>query len=326
MRLEASASAPINPAPPALTTESLDWTCPHCRSDLEVREDARPVRCSGCGNAYGCQQGIWDFLPAPRREYFSQFLREYETIREAEGRFGDAQFYRALPFLNRSQNHRGPWSIRASSFHCLMRRIIRPLERGMRLRIVDLGAGNGWLSHRLSARGHSLVAVDLSSGHGDGLGCLRYYETRILAVRAEFDSLPWGESQFDLAIFNASLHYSCCYEETLSEALRVLKPGGRLVVMDTPVYHDAGSGALMVRQRQEEFTRRFGFPSDALPMENFLSFRRLERLGRILGVRWELHWPKYGWRWALRPWKAWLAGHREPARFLLIVAQKDSDP
>ncbi|MBV9282476.1 MAG: class I SAM-dependent methyltransferase, partial [Chloroflexi bacterium] len=53
----------------------------------------------------------------------------------------------------------------------------------------------------------------------------------------------------DLAVFNASLHYSMDCRATLREALRVLSPDGSLVVMDSPVYRRAGSGEQMVRER-----------------------------------------------------------------------------
>lgn len=33
--------------------------------------------------------------------------------------------------------------------------------------------------------------------------------------------------------------------------------------------------------------------------------------------------PSYGWRWAMRPFLARLRGQREPARFALLVGQRD---
>ena len=48
----------------------------------------------------------------------------------------------------------------------------RPLpERTERaLRILDLGAGNGWMSYRLALQGHLPIAVDLLTNDRDGLG------------------------------------------------------------------------------------------------------------------------------------------------------------
>ncbi len=302
--------------------EAIDWNCPRCRGELPAPLESATA-CPACGSTFPKQAGAFRFLPPSRQRHFAEFLREYSTVRQKEGRHGEADFYRSLPFHDSTGRYAGAWKIRARSFRCLLEEIVRPSEGDGPLRVVDLGAGNCWLSNRLAARGHRCVAVDLSLDERDGLGCSSRYEEPFLAVQAEFDRLPWADGQFELAVFNASLHYSCGYEKTLEEALRVLVPGGTLAVMDTPLYHDPESGRQMVREREREFRRRFGFPSDSLPMENFLTFQRLEQLGEQLGVRWRLSKPHYGWRWALRPLRARLAGRREPARFLLVWAAKE---
>jgi len=67
--------------------------------------------------------------------------------------------------------------------------------------------GNGWLSNRLSERGHTVTAIDLSDDPFDGLGAARHYNAPFKTLLAEFDHLPLADKSVDLAIFNASLHY-----------------------------------------------------------------------------------------------------------------------
>ncbi|HUY99987.1 MAG TPA: HemK2/MTQ2 family protein methyltransferase, partial [Thermomicrobiaceae bacterium] len=131
--------------------------------------------------------------------------------------------------------------------------------------------------------------------------------------------------QFDVVVFNASLHYSADFDTTVAEALRVLHHDGLLVIIDSPIYRDPSSGAAMVREREESFTREFGFPSNAVPMENYLTDRRLAELADRRGVRWRQLRPNHGVRWALRPWRARLTRSREPARFLVIVGQRSAE-
>jgi SAM-dependent methyltransferase len=301
-----------------------DFICPRCSQRLEIVEP-EGLRCPEDGQVYVCEAGIWRLLPEERAAYYQQFVRDYETVRRAEGRgANDPAWYRALPFADHSGRFSEDWRIRARSFATLLDRVIVPLEKAGdgALAIADLGAGNGWLSNRLAERGHALTAVDLLVNEFDGLGAHVHYLMKFTSVQAEFGRLPLESDQYDLAVFNGSLHYSTDYTITLSEALRVLKTSGQLVIMDSPVYHEMTSGQQMVREREDHFERAYGLRSDALPAENFLTYRRLDALAAELGIAWQMIAPFYGWRWAMRPLRARLRGHREPARFHVIVGMR----
>ena len=222
--------------------------------------------------------GIWQSLPEERASYFDQFIRDYETIRQHEGRASHkAEFYEALPFEDLSGRYSADWHIRAVSFNALLERIVKPLETQLRrpLIVLDLGAGNGWLSNRLAQRGHSVAAIDLLTNTTDGLGAHRHYRATFTPIQAEFDHLPLAPRQADLIVFNGSLHFSTNFEATLNEAQRVLRPDGALVIMDSRIYRESECGRAMVREREAHFAREVGFPSNALPMENYLTFRRV---------------------------------------------------
>jgi SAM-dependent methyltransferase len=141
-------------------------------------------------------------------------------------------------------------------------------------------------------------------------------------VQAEFERLPFAPSQADAVVFNASLHYAEDYAATLREAMRVLDPAGKIVVMDSPLYQDGRSGDQMVREREAQFRQKFGFPSNALASENYLTEARLEQLAARLGLRWRRIVPFYGLRWAARPLIARLRGARQPARFAVLIAER----
>jgi SAM-dependent methyltransferase len=287
--------------------------------------DAVHLRCPNDDVVFEQRDGIWRFLTPEREAHFAQFTSEYQQVRTAEGRGSiDAAYYRALPFADLSGRFTTDWSIRTRSFDTFIKKVFQPIERAAQrpLLILDLGAGNGWLSYRLARRGHLAAAIDLLTNPQDGLGAYVHYDAAFTPVQAEFDRLPFDTAQFDLAIFNASLHYTVDYTATLREALRVLQPGGQIVVLDSPVYRSGESGAQMVREREAAFTRKYGFPSNALPSENYLTQQRLHNLAETLHVRWQIIQPFYGWHWQLRPLIARLRGRREPARFAVIVGQR----
>lgn len=261
----------------------------------------------------------------------AQFVREYRTVRRAEG-WGstDPAYYRALPYVDRTHRFEEIWRIRAASYDTFLGRVLKPLESaqlGSTLDVVDLGAGNGWLSHRLAQRGHRVVAVDLLEDRLDGLMALKLYDAHpqtLLPALADFDHLPLSARATDLVVFNASLHYSTDYATTLRESLRVLKRGGTLVILDSPMYSDPTSGARMVREREARFKATYGFASNAVPSEHFLTPHRLSRLEAELGLHFEQFLPRLDPRTALTRRFNGLRARREPARFPVIVGTRPS--
>ncbi len=251
------------------------------------------------------------------------FLADYTKIRLAEGRgSADAAFYRALPDCPDQHPMAWEWRIKRRTFSCFRNRVLAPL--GPHLRVLDLGAGTGWLSNRLANLGHEPCAVDLSCNERDGLEAARHFGSGWRCVQAEFDHLPFADGSVDVVVFNASLHYSTDYATTLREALRVLVPGGRLAVLETPVYGLESSGRRMVAERRELFLKRYGTRSDSLASLNYLTWSRVAELGRQLNLTWKIARPWYGVRWALRPWIAKAKNKREPSQFPLLIGFRAS--
>jgi SAM-dependent methyltransferase len=300
------------------------WVCPECRGPLEPA-DPDGLRCPAEGHVFSRRDGVLSLLTDERFGHFSRFLEEYRTVRRDEGRGIDsAASYRALPFADLEGRHRTEWRIRAASFDALMRLVVAPMAEAAAeaLTIADLGAGNTWMSRRLALAGHRVVALDLHTDPADGLGARVFSELDFDAVQAEFDRLPIPDGACDLAVFNGAVHYSTDPAATVREALRVVRPGGAVAVLDTPVYRSAGAGREMVAERQAAFRRRFGFASDSIESRGFLTFSEVEELGRVLGLEWLCHRPFFGLRWALRPLWSAVRRRREPATFLVFWARK----
>lgn len=273
-------------------------------------------------------EGIWRFGGPGFQERFGRFLREYAVVRRAEGRGSEhPAWYRALPDGVRGP-HAWEWGIRARSYQALLRCgvVPRPGTPGFApLRIVDMGAGNGWLSARLAQLGHVPLALDVSLDERDGLGAARHHAVGFERAQADFEMMPLAPGAVDRAIWNGAFHYATDYATSLREVLRVLAPGGRIVVLDSPLYRDAASGRQMVGERRERFLRDHGFEPDPDARESFLTERRLQDLGRELGLVWNRLRPAYGARWVLRRLKARLMGRRELADMALLIGWRRSE-
>ncbi len=330
-------SAPGMADAPQLTLNSsaaIALRCPACRNDLNelpyhaLGQAHEPLECPHCLLVFQQQDGIWQALPEERRAYFDRFIREYEEVRRVEGRGSDRQdFYLALPFRDSTGRNVWQWSIRARSYVYLERKILPPLKSKTSepLSILDLGAGNGWMSYRLLAQGYRPTAVDLQSNTFDGLGAATHYQSVLPKMfprfQAELDRLPFQNEQFDCAIFNASFHYSENYDATLGEAIRCLRPGGTVVIADSPYYMREESGRQMLEERRKNFRSRFGFSSDALSSCEYLTAERLLGLEARHDIEWITHRVWYGFRWASRPYIARFKKRREPSQFRIYTAR-----
>jgi SAM-dependent methyltransferase len=302
----------------------LSLACPRCHTPLDFLSGPEAI-CPHDQLRCACLDGIWRFILPERESHFAQFIQEYQTVRTREDRGStDSAYYQALPFNDLTGRFTGQWRIRAASYQAFLDRVLFPLEQSIQqpLKILDVGAGNGWLSNRLAARSHELAAVDLQTNPTDGLGAYTHYPTTFLRIQAEYEHLPFPIGSLDLVIYNASFHYAEDYASVLAEAFQLLAPKGLVVILDTPIYQSATPGQQMVHEREAEFERRFGFRSNALASENFLTPHRLAELAQTFNLRWQQFAPYYGLRWQLRPWLARLRGHRPPANFKILIGSK----
>jgi SAM-dependent methyltransferase len=253
----------------------------------------------------------------------TRFRTEYGAHRATEGRaHSDAELL-ALPYL-RSGPLAKQWSVRARTFEAFMRlvvaRVARTIDRP--LRVLDLGAGNGWLCHRLARGGGDAVAVDIRDDSIDGLGAapalLAAEFPPFERVVASFDALPVREGYFDIIVFNASLHYATDLKAVFGEARRVSRSGGCIAVLDSPFYDREADGVAMVDDKRRTAAARFGDRADALlslPFIEFLTRERLDAASKGLGLAWRRHRVSYPLWYEARPFVAKLRRRRRPSRF-----------
>jgi ubiquinone/menaquinone biosynthesis C-methylase UbiE len=294
--------------------------CPRCKTGIPEFE------CLHCGFALRDVQEILYALPPERVAHYARFIEEYERIRDAEGRGSESDdFYLGLPYTDNSRKNSHQWHIRARTFDFLLHHVLKPrFPAGGR--ILDLGAGNCWMSYRLALAGFNPFAIDLLTNDRDGLGAAVRYRNYLpvffARCRAELVRLPFQDAQFDAAVFNASFHYAEDYEATLREALRCIRKGGVVIISDTPWYSTDMSGKRMISERQANFLQRYGTASASIESLEYLTDQRLSALKKRLSIHWTIYSPGYGLKWAMRPILAKLLNRREPSRFRLYVVQK----
>ena len=100
--------------------------------------------------------------------------------------------------------------------------------------VADLGAGEGTFSQLLARRAKKVIAVDNSEKMVEyGSELARKHGVQNLEYRkGDLEDVPLRDASVDLAFFSQSLHHAQHPERAVAEAWRILKPGGRIVVLD----------------------------------------------------------------------------------------------
>ncbi len=308
---------------PAVSTilEKRNLVCPSCQSPLT--QSGNYLVCESESLRFTKTSGIHDFLLPGRREEIESFLNPYEDLRNKEGwSIGSRSEYELLPHAKRGVNRYQTWQLRSRSYDRLAEDLRSHSDSP--LRIVDLGAGNGWLSYKLALQGHSVTSVDASIGSDDGLGAAMKFFDQIppfLPVRAEYDFLPFENESFDVGIFNASLHYSPNPVRTLISVRRILKENGLVYVMDSPFFRNETDGQMMITETMDRYKRQFGINVSDRGV-GYLKSSLAEELDGHYDVR--LVTSGFGVAWKLTRFFKRLLLKRELADFPILSLRKRS--
>jgi ArsR family transcriptional regulator len=112
--------------------------------------------------------------------------------------------------------------------------------------VGDLGCGTGQLSETIAPHVKRVIAVDGSSDMLDAarrrLSALRNVEVRA----GDLEALPLAADELDAAMLSLVLHYSPDPARALAEVARVVRPGGRLLIVD------------MLPHEREEYQQQMG--------------------------------------------------------------------
>jgi ArsR family transcriptional regulator len=100
--------------------------------------------------------------------------------------------------------------------------------------VADLGAGEGTFSQLLARRAKKVIAVDNSEKMVEyGTELARKHGVKNLEYRkGDMEDVPIKDGTVDLAFLSQALHHAPHPVKAAAEAYRILKPGGRIVVLD----------------------------------------------------------------------------------------------
>lgn len=100
--------------------------------------------------------------------------------------------------------------------------------------IADMGAGEGTLSQLLARRAKQVIAIDNSPGMVE-FGSSKAREngfTNLEYRLGDIEAPPIKDASVDLALFSQALHHVPSPQRALDSAIKILKPGGQVVILD----------------------------------------------------------------------------------------------
>jgi SAM-dependent methyltransferase len=101
------------------------------------------------------------------------------------------------------------------------------------LEIADLGCGDGYLAIEAASFAKKVVAVDRSAAAlARAKELARKRKARIVWKRGELEKLPLADASVDVALLSQALHHAASPAKALAEAVRILRPRGRVLVLD----------------------------------------------------------------------------------------------
>jgi SAM-dependent methyltransferase len=141
---------------------------------------------------------------------------------------------------------------------------------------LELGCGTGLFLEHVARTGASVRAIDISP---DLLARARERVARFTSVqldRGDAERLPYRDGSFDVVYGSSVLHH-LDVATTLSEAHRVLRPGGRIVFAEPNLLNPQ----IMVVFNLSRLRHRLGLSPDEKAFTRFAARRHAERAGFV---------------------------------------------
>lgn len=109
------------------------------------------------------------------------------------------------------------------------------------LDVADLGCGEGYLTIEAARWARQVIAVDRAPAVLARARALagRRRRTNITWKKGTLERLPIPDASVDVALLSQALHHAADPAQALSEAARILRPGGRVLLLDLRAHDEA---------------------------------------------------------------------------------------
>ena len=187
------------------------------------------------------------------------FEKQYIRARTRENRMYDDKEVSGLPEILSSHPHYTEWQMRKRS----SQRLMRYLEtKKQPVSVLEIGCGNGWLSHQLSNIGNvTVTGQDINFTELQQAARVFNGQCKLRFIYGDIFNGILRERKFDVIVFAASIHYFPSLSRVLAFAVDHLHPNGEIHILDTHFYKTGETAA--AAKRTYTYYRALGFPEMA---------------------------------------------------------------
>ncbi len=192
-------------------------------------------------------------------EVHETFQTVYLRARRSEGRILPDAEVAILPHVALGHPHLDEWQVRKHSTGSLFAYLA---SQHRPIRLLDLGCGNGWLSHRLSTIEQSQVdAVDINKVELSQAVTVFGHKENLRFVFGDIFEGILLHKRYDYIVLASAIQYFESLPHLLEQLLEPLKPDGEIHILDSPIY--AVSEVRRARERTEAYYQSIGIPEMA---------------------------------------------------------------
>jgi 2-polyprenyl-3-methyl-5-hydroxy-6-metoxy-1,4-benzoquinol methylase len=187
------------------------------------------------------------------------FEKKYIEIRALESRLYTDEELTQLPEINSAHPHYREWQLRKRS----ARRLVHYLtSRKTPLEILEVGCGNGWLSHQLAEiPGSKVTAADINFTELQQAARVFSNDPNLRFIHGDIRSDILGERQFDYIIFAATIEHFPSIKKIIHLCLAYLRPGGEIHIIDSRFCRP--EEVKIEERRTLAYSSSFGYPEMA---------------------------------------------------------------
>ena len=186
------------------------------------------------------------------------FAKLYMLVRQKEQRVYSNHEIMSLPEIDTHHKQYYEWSVRKDSSKSLITYL---KKKNQFLKILEIGCGNGWLSHKLAEIPRTEVTgLDINLAELQQAANV-FTNSNLQFVYGDIRENILKNRQFDIIIFAGSIQYFSSPAEIINLTLESLTASGEIHIIDSFFYTEKEVEA--AKQNCREYYRKMGYPDMA---------------------------------------------------------------